>query len=138
MPRITRFLELTLQSKAFAAILGETIIGPAIEVQIVKILDQHGLGIASPSPNDRQRTFNVMISRGKSRFVDEVHIPNAALRASAELLTELQKAGGGKSCLGQSKTSIWETGAAHVSSQTSIKETCADTLSISPSLASFF
>ena len=35
------------------------------------------------------------------------------------------------------KTSIQETGAAHVSSQTCIKETCADTLSISPSQASF-
>ena len=71
-------------------------------------------------------------SRGKSRFVDEVYIP------SADLLTGLQKAEGGESCLGQSKTSIQETGAAHVSSQNSIKETCADTLSISPSQASFF
>ena len=57
--------------------------------------------------------------------MDEVHIPNAELRSSSELLTELQKAGG-KSCLGKSKTGIQETGAAHVSSQTSIKESCAD------------
>ena len=79
-----------------------------------------------------------MISRGKGRFVGEVHIPNAQLRSSAELLAELQNAGGGESCLGQSKTSIQETGAAHVSRQTCIKETCADPLSISPSQASFF
>ena len=52
-----------------------TIIGPVIEVQIVKFLDQYGLEIAIPSPNERERTTNVMISRGKSRFVDEIHIP---------------------------------------------------------------
>ena len=49
------------QSKVFAAILGGTIIGPVIEVQIVKILDQYGLEIASPSPNDTERTSHVMI-----------------------------------------------------------------------------
>ena len=38
----------------------------------------------------------------------------------------------------ESKTSIQETGVAHVSSQTCNKETCANTLSISPSQASFF
>ena len=79
-----------------------------------------------------------MISSGKSRFKDEVDIPSAELRSSTELLSELQKAEGREPCLAQSKTGIQETGAAHVSSQTSIKETCADTLSISPSQASSF
>ena len=37
---------------------------------------------------------------------------NAELRSSSELLTELQKAEGGESCLGKSKTGIQETGAA--------------------------
>ena len=36
--------------------------------------------IAIPSPNDSKRTSYVMISKGKCRFVDEVHIPNAELR----------------------------------------------------------
>ena len=58
--------------------------------------------------------------------MDEVHIPNVELRSSAELLTELQKGGGGESCLGQSKTSIQETGAAHVSGQTGIEEPCTE------------
>ena len=44
-----------------------------------------------------------MISTRKSRSEDEVHIPNAELRSSAELLTELQNAEGGETCLGQSK-----------------------------------
>ena len=49
------------QSRAFAAIPGGTIIGPVIEVQIVKILYQYGLEIAIPSPCVR-RTSTVMIS----------------------------------------------------------------------------
>ena len=126
------------QSRIFAALPGGTIIGPVIEVQIVKIIDHCGFEIAVPSPNDRERTFYVMISRGKSRFVDEVHIPNAELRSSADLLIELQKAEGEESCLGQSKTSIQETSAAHGSSHTRNKETCADTLNILPSEASLF
>ena len=79
------------QSRAFAAIPGGTIVGPDIEVQIVEILDQYGHEIAIPSPNDSTRTTHVTISRGRSRFVDEVHIPIAELRSSAELLTELQE-----------------------------------------------
>ena len=69
--------------------------------------------------------------------MDEVHIPNAELRSSADLLIELQKAEGEESCLGQPKTSIQETSAAHGSSHTRNKETCADTLNILPSQASF-
>ena len=69
----------------------------------------------------------VMISRGKSRFVDGVDIPNAGLTSRAELLTELQKCEGGESCSGQSNTSIQETGATHVSRKTSDKETFATT-----------
>ena len=106
----------TLQSRVCAAIPGRTVIGPVIEVLIVKILDQYGLETAIPSPNDTERTPYVMISRGKSRFVDEVHIPNALLRSSALLLNELQKSEGGESCLGQANTSIQETVATHVSS----------------------
>ena len=93
-------------SRAFPAIPGGTIIGPVIEVQIVKILHQYGLEIAIPSPNDTERTSYVMISRGERRSVDEVLFSNAGLRSSAELLTELQNSEGGESCLGQSNTSI--------------------------------
>ena len=82
------------QSRVFAAIPGGTITGPVIEVQIVKILDQDGLEIAIPWPNGEERTSHVMIYRGQSLFVEELHIPNAVLRSSAELLTELQKAEG--------------------------------------------
>ena len=109
------------------------LIGPVIEVHVVQVFGNHGLECDIPSPNNPKRTSWVVISSGKSRFVDEVHIPNAELRSSAELLTGLQKAEGGESCLGLSKTSIQETGAVHVTSPTSIKETCADSVSFSPS-----
>ena len=39
-----------------------------------------------PPHIETERTSHVMISRGKSRFVDEGHIRNAELRSSAELL----------------------------------------------------
>ena len=99
------------QSRVFAAILGGTIVGPVIEVEFVKILDQFELEVAIPSPNDKERTSYVVISKGESLFVGEIHIPNAALR------------GGGMSC------------ATRVSSQTSNRETCANTFSILSSQA---
>ena len=106
---------------------------PMIEVEYVDTKNQ--LADATPSPNGRERTIYGMISRGQSRFVDEV---NAELGSSAELLSELQKAQGKEPCMAQSKTSIQETGAAHVTSQTTIKEICADTLSVFPGQASLF
>ena len=111
------FSRVNSQSRAFAAIPGGTTIGPDIEVQIVKILDQYGLEIAIPSPSERERTSYVLISRGKSRFVDAIPIPQAELRPSAELLPDFQKSEGGESCLLQSKTGIQGTGAAHAGSQ---------------------
>ena len=43
-----------------------------------------------PGRNPKITSAYVMISRGKSRFVDELHIPNAEHRSSTELLSELQ------------------------------------------------
>ena len=126
------------QSRALTGIPEGTTFGLVIEVQIVKIANQYGLELAIPSPNDRERTSYVLISRGKCRFGDEIHVPNAELRSSAELLSELQKSEGGEPCLTKTKTGNQETGAVHVTSPTGIKQTCADTLSISPSQASFF
>ena len=65
--------------------------------------------IAGESPNDHERTSYVVISRGKSRFVDEVHIPDAALRPSPESLTERQRSEGRESCEEQTDTSIQVT-----------------------------
>ena len=80
----------------------------------MKILDQYGLEIAIPSPDDTELTSDVMISRGKSRFVDAIHVPNAVLRSSEESLIELQNSEGGMFCEQKSNTSTQETGATRV------------------------
>ena len=100
------------------------------EVQILKVLDQYGLEIAIPSPNDSTRTSYVMISRGNSRFVHGVRIPIAELRSSAELLSEQKNAKESEPCLAKSKTSTQETGAA---SDPSSRKLDADPVSFSPS-----
>ena len=74
------------QSRFFAAILGRTEIGPVIEFQIVKILDQYGPEIAIPLLHKNETTSHVMITRGTNRFEDEVHDHNVELRPSTELL----------------------------------------------------
>ena len=72
----------------------------------------------------RRTSSYVLISRGKNRFVDELQIPNAELRSSTVLLSELEKAEEGDLCLAKSKTGILETG--------------ADTLSVFPRQACLF
>ena len=62
-------------------------------------------------------------------------MPNADLVQNYSLNFRKQKE---ENLAWQSKTGIQETGAAHVTSQTSIKETCADTLCVFPCLASFY
>ena len=65
-------------SRAHAEIPGETIIGPVIEVHVMQVFGTHGLAIETPSPNSPKRTSWVLISRGNSRFVDELHIPSVS------------------------------------------------------------
>ena len=119
------------QSRASAAIPAGTIIGPVIEFRSWKFLTNVDLKLQFHHP--MKQNGHPMLW-----FPEERVCSWMKLRSSAELLTELQKAEGRESCLGHSKKSMQETGAAHVSSQTSIKETCADTLSVSPSQAAFF
>ena len=69
------------------------------------------LEIAIPSPDDPRRTSYVLISRGKSRFVEESHIPNVRHTLTcAEVLSEQENAKESDPCLAQSKTGIQETG----------------------------
>ena len=126
------------QSRAFAAILGGTIIGSVIEVQIVKMLDQYGLDVAVPSPNERERTSYVMISRRKSRFVDEFifpkpnadHVQNYSLN-----FTNLEDE---NLAWNSRRPASWKLVQPMLENSTSNKETSADTLSITPSQASLF
>ena len=122
------------RSRAFAAIPGGTIIGPVIEVQTVKILDQFGHEIAILVPNNSGHlTLGFPEERVGPWTNWIVPMPNSDTARDYSL--NIRKADGGDSCLEQSKFGIQETGADHVSSQTSMKEPCADTLSITPSQA---
>ena len=112
----TRFLEKTSNPEPLQHFLEEQSWDQSLKFRSCKFLTNMDLKLQLHHSSDRQRTSYVMISRGMSRFMDEVHIPSAELRSSAELLSDLQIAEEGKSCQGQSKTSIQETGAAHVSS----------------------
>ena len=85
-----------------------------------------------PSPNNPRRTSCVLTSRGKSRFVDDLHIPNVEHhRTSAELLSERENADESEPCLAHSKTSIQETVAASVASHPSTRKLDADSISVS-------
>ena len=65
--------------------LGETLIGPVIEVHIVEIHDSVGREIAIPSPNNPRRTSYGLISRGNGRFEDELYIPHVGHRVDITL-----------------------------------------------------
>ena len=65
-----------------------TIIGPVLEVRIVKILDEYGMEVAIPSIVRPVNTSYVVISRGTERFVNEIHDHKEELRSSSELHKE--------------------------------------------------
>ena len=64
------------KSHVLAAIHQGTIIGPVLEVQIVKILDGYGIEITIPSISHLVGTSYVVITRETERFVNEVHDHN--------------------------------------------------------------
>ena len=61
----------------------------SIQVLVVQVMRSHGLEIAIPSRRDHSTTSWVLISRGKDRFVDELHAPNVSRNVpSSESLSE--------------------------------------------------
>ena len=60
----------------------------SLKVNVVLIMGTHGLEIAIPSKRDHLTTSSVLISRGKNRLVDEVHLNVSYIVASTELLSE--------------------------------------------------
>ena len=128
----THSLEHT-QSRVFAAILEGTIIGPVLEVQIVKNLDQHGLEIASPSTLKHETTSYVVIARGTERFVDEIHDPKSNSDQAQNCSLHFRKTKERES-LEESKNSIKETCPLHVACRYGNKKACANNLSSLPSV----
>ena len=78
------------QSRVYGAIRGWKIIGPVIEVRIVKMLEEYGLEISIPFTFNPIETSYVVISRETMRLVDETHGNKKELRSSSELLTALK------------------------------------------------
>ena len=68
-----RVLELIRKTRASAAIPAGTIIGPVIEVHIVKILDECGIEVAIPTICRAKDTPYVVVSREIECFVNEIH-----------------------------------------------------------------
>ena len=60
------------RSNIFCKIPGETRMGPVFEIKAVRIVGIHGIEVSVPSVKDCSRTFWVLISRGKNRFVNEI------------------------------------------------------------------
>ena len=108
------------KTQVLAAIPAGTIIGPVLEVHIVKILDGYGTEVAIPSNADPVNTSYVVISRETERFVNEVHDHKEELRSSGELLADLQSLDRSEPHGEGGTRSIKETCASQ-----SIKETCA-------------
>ena len=58
-------------SRLFVDFRERTIIGPILQVHIVKFLGQYGIDIQIPSTSMKERKCWVVICRGKNRFVEE-------------------------------------------------------------------
>ena len=57
-------------SGIYAAIPGNTIIGPVLQVHMVNFLDNYGIEIQIPSTTTQDRTSWVIVCRGKNRYVE--------------------------------------------------------------------
>ena len=76
--------------QALAAIPEGIIIGPVLEVHIVKILDEYGMEVAIPPMTNPTYTFYFAVSLETERFLNEIHDHKEEFRSSNKLLTELQ------------------------------------------------
>ena len=78
-------------SRFFATIPGQTIIGPALQVHIIRDLDISGIKIQIPSTTPKDRTSWVMMCRGKNRYVEELHLNDPDHNpTSSELLEHIE------------------------------------------------
>ena len=79
------------KTQALAAVSEGTIIGPVLEVHVVKILDGSEIEVAIPSVANSMDTSYVVNSRETERFVNEIHDHKKELKSSNELLFKDQE-----------------------------------------------
>ena len=66
-----------------------TVIGPAQQFIVVKIMGTSGVEIEILSPSNPEQNFWVMLRRGMNRYMDEAPVPKSEYNnASTELITE--------------------------------------------------
>ena len=87
----TPVLNLIRKTQALAAVSESTIIGPVLELHVVKILDGSEIEVAIPSVANSMDTSYVVDSRETERFVNEIHDRKKELKSSNELLFKDQE-----------------------------------------------
>ena len=58
----------------FATMPGQTTLGPDLQVQNTRYLDNSGIEIQIPSPTTKDRQSWLVICRGENRYVEELHL----------------------------------------------------------------
>ena len=81
------------KTEASSAIPEGTVIGPVLEVHVVKILHGYGIEVAIQSIENPEYKTYIVISEEEERFVNEIHDHRRELRSSNELLVNLHESG---------------------------------------------
>ena len=85
----THFLVQNSESRIYATIPGQTFIRPVLQVHIIHCLGINGIEIQISSKTTQQRTYCVVICRGKNRHVNKLHLNDPDHSpARSELLLE--------------------------------------------------
>ena len=76
-------------SRVYAAIPGNTIIGPVVQVYMVKFLDNYGIEIQIPFTVSQGQASWVILCREKNRYVENISVQDPGrAHTSSELLLE--------------------------------------------------
>ena len=77
-----------MRSRVLGAISEGTVIEPALQFVMVKIVGTYGIEIEIPSPSRSERHSWVMPCREMNRYMDEAPIPKSENKTTRELITE--------------------------------------------------
>ena len=91
MQRIHTLLREGKNSRIYATIPGKTRIGPALQDHITQYFVINGIGNQIPTPTTKERTSWVLKSRGKNRYVKELHFNHPDHNPTSSELQEKEK-----------------------------------------------
>ena len=81
------------ENQSMVSVPEGTVIGPVLEVHVVKIIDGYWIEVAIQSIVNPEYTTYVVIFREQERLVNELHDHTQELRSSNELLVNLHESG---------------------------------------------